>query len=230
MKLLLCLDFVNTLARVGEHPLHMLMWCSMTGLIISGVHLSDTTCSLLSSSMVMMWGSLAGHPMRFLLLVSVMELRCPTLGKRAGAVAASACKRPASASNVPTPQEDVVWNPHENDTYLRRLLATEPAIGIAGLTAAILRDHHVTIQRNANDKPLRRWLETVKTTALNSEQLSEFYTTWVQEQHRADPILAPKTCFKRFLIYHWHEVYQALLSAFAADRDAIGCADGRPCA
>ena len=57
---------------------------------------------------------------------------------------------------------------------------------------AIERDHNVVFERfGRGDHTLRDWLATLHSTNLSRQQLTDYYTDWVQEQRRAQPHLSP---------------------------------------
>ena len=59
------------------------------------------------------------------------------------------------------------FDPWAHDAYLRHLLGATPGLGLRGLQAIVLEDHHAEVGR-----PMRRWLQEAQSTALSREQLA----------------------------------------------------------
>jgi len=125
--------------------------------------------------------------MRFLHMVGALELCYSTFGKRAAPGSDKPClKRPASAAADPVTESGGQWDAKDHDSYLRGLLADNPAVTEAGIMVAILRDHGVIIARHSPGYfGLRNHIKSLRSMPLTRAQLSEFYTGCVQEQRRA---------------------------------------------
>ena len=147
------------------------------------IHVAE--CHLFSSGLVMLCGALAGMPIRIVSMLACKEMLHPTFGKRAAPTQEpSMMKRPATAA----PSS---WKPEDHDDYLRRLMGARPGMTLPELCDAIAKDHNIVIERNNSDYCMRNWLATLRSTNLSRQQLSEYYTDWVQEQRRAQPHLSP---------------------------------------
>jgi hypothetical protein len=187
MTMMLCVDFIPLFTGTPDHQGVRYLWVALLCLAMSGFHLPDIPCRVLSSVMVVLWGTVMGHPMRFLQLVGVLELCYSTFGKRAAPGSDKSChKRPASAAAEPIPENNSQWDAKVHDAYLRGLLADNPAVSEADIMVAILRDHGLTIERNKGGYySLFAHMKSVRSMPLTRAQLSEFYTSCVQEQRRA---------------------------------------------
>ena len=153
-----------------------------------------TECHLFSSGLVMLCGALAGMPIRIVSMLACKELLHPTFGKRAAPTQEpSMRKRPATAA----PSS---WKPEDHDDYLRRLMGARPGMTLPELCEAIARDYSVVIERDGSGYyALKVWLATLRSTNLSRQQLSEYYTDWVQEQRRAQPHLKPFGLLRQLL-------------------------------
>ena len=172
--------FVDLLAGTLQSYAVLCMWILLSFLVLSRVHLPDLPCRCLSTAMVVSWCLLAHHPMRFLQLVGVLEMCYSTFGKRAAPASAKACNKRPTAVADPIPESDAAeWDPHQHDVYLRRLLVENPNATEPAVISMIQRDHGIIV---AAHSLLRRHLQSVRSTHLSREQLSEFYIECVQQQ------------------------------------------------
>ena len=135
-----------------------------------------TECHLFSSGLVMLCGALAGMPMKMVSMLACKELLDPTFGKRAAPTQEpSMMKRPATAAPS--------WKPEDHEVYLRKLMGARPGMTLPELSEAIARDHNVVIDRfGTGYDAFRRWFETMQSTNQSRQQLTDYYTDWVQEQ------------------------------------------------
>ena len=111
------------------------------------------------------------------------ELLHPTSRKRAAPTQEpSMMKRPAIAA----PSS---WKPEDHDDYLRRLMGARPGMTLPELCDAIEKDQNIVIRSkwNSGYNAVRGWVAALKSTNLSRQQLSEYYTDWVQMQRRALP-------------------------------------------
>lgn len=215
--MLLCVDSLSTLTGTRQSHGAVCLWMLLSFLVISHCHLPDVPCRMLSSAMVVSWGLVIDHPMRYLQLVGVLEICYPTFGKRAAPAAAKTCnKRPASAAADPISQDEAPWDPKEHDSYLRRLIRDDPLLTEAGIMDTIARDHGVTIARNSTGYyPLQRHLKSIRSTPLTREQLSEYYTVRVQQQMLTG--MKGQTLYKWFVQTTSMQCAQSTFSRWQAD-------------
>ena len=66
MTMLLCVDVIPLLTGTPDHQGILYLWVALLCLAMGGFHLPDIPCRVLSSVMVVSWGTVMGHPMRFL--------------------------------------------------------------------------------------------------------------------------------------------------------------------
>ena len=82
LTMLLCLDSWSVFTgRYENHGVLLCMWSSLICFIWSGIPLPDALGRALSSIVLVLWGHTMGHPMRFLHLVSLLELCYPTFDR-----------------------------------------------------------------------------------------------------------------------------------------------------
>ena len=93
------------------------------------------------------------------------------------------------------------WKPTDHDVYLRRLMGARPGMTWEDLCEAITKDHGVVFETfkgyNAKAQALHLWIDTMRATTLSRQQLTDYYTDWVQEQRRAQPHLSPSGLWKQ---------------------------------
>jgi hypothetical protein len=152
MTMLLCVDSIPLFTSTADHQGVPYLWVALVCFAMSGFHLPNIPCRVLSSVMVVSWGAVMGHPMRFLHLIGVLELCYSTFGKRAAPGSDKPChKRPASAAAGPIDESGVdLWDATEHDSYLRGLLADDPTATEAGLIGFIRRDHGKNLPRGGS--------------------------------------------------------------------------------
>ena len=80
MTMFLCLDSLVVLTGKFEHQGVLYVWGALICCCMSGLRLPDVPGRVLSSVVAVSWGTLMGHPMRFLHVLGALELCCPTFG------------------------------------------------------------------------------------------------------------------------------------------------------
>jgi hypothetical protein len=80
MTMSLCLDSSAVLTGKFEHQFVLYIWGALIWCFMNGLRLPDVPGRVLSSVVAVSWGTLMGHPMRFLHVVGALELCCPTFG------------------------------------------------------------------------------------------------------------------------------------------------------
>ena len=78
MTILLCLDSWSVLTGIYGNQGVLCMWSCLVGFIWRGMPLPDAAGRAVSCIVLVLWGQMVGHPMRFLHLVCVLELCYPT--------------------------------------------------------------------------------------------------------------------------------------------------------
>ena len=179
LKILLCLGMLLQCRQIWTTPLNVVPWLLLSMLIVRDLHLCPMSCAIVSCVLVVCYGRLAELPWRCIVVLHAMELRSPTLGKRA--------------------REDR-WKPEEHETYLRTLLAADPAIEHMDIIDAVNRDGRGPVERNTKSMPLRNWIDNVRKTPLTRAQLDEFYTQSTQDMRQQQPHLGPRGLYDR-----WHD-------------------------
>ena len=82
MTILLCLDSWSVLTGMYKNQTILCVWCLLVGFIWRGKPLPYAAGRAISSILLVLWGHMVGHPMRFLHLVGLLELCHPTFDSR----------------------------------------------------------------------------------------------------------------------------------------------------